>query len=227
MRERRRLRDHKHHQHMESQLLLRQAQREATVVLQREEREARKKVAVEEKLINQQITLIRGQVREQQRASRHLAVEQRKAIETELKKKNRTRQRDCELFDHGGLSSILASSPTVLIAEEIVKEERKRQQARSELVRQLEEAASRELKEEMKLLRCCFSVWYEGVVERRAKVGKAVAVREWRLMARVWGAWRKWLVQRRNRREQDMATKEMQRNNRCVYLLLLGLYFFL
>ena len=185
------------------------------MVVLREERETRKKVVLEEKLINQQIALIRGQVRERHRTCCHLAAEQRTVIEIELRK-NKERERNCEVCDHEGLSSILTSSPTVLRAEKIIQEERKRQQTRSELVRQFQEAETRELKEEMKLLRCYFSVWYESVVKRRAKVGKAVAVREWRLMARVWSAWRRWLVATRRKMEEEMATREMQRNKRCA-----------
>ena len=183
-----------------------------------EEREARKKTAMEEKLINQQISLVRGQIREQRKATNQLAVTQRKVIEAELKKKKKKKKekRESGESEQTGLVGMLLASPTVIMAEKIVEDERKRQQTRSELVRQLEEAETRDLKERMRLLRGYFSVWYEEVVAQRAKVRRAVAVREWKEMARAWGAWRRWAVRRKNRREEAAATREMQRNMRYI-----------
>ena len=220
VKERRAHRDKQRRQQLESQLLLEQAQREAREMVLKEEKEAKKKTVMEEKLINQQISLIRGQIRQQRKATNQLAAAQRKAIEDEIKKKKKG-GRDGDKGKDGikeleqkGVADILLASPTVVMAEKVVEEERKRQLARSELVRQLEEAETLELKERMRLLRGFFSAWYEEVVTRRSKVRKATAVRDWKLMARVWGAWRKWVGRRRNRREEAAVARELQRNKR-------------
>jgi len=174
---------------------------------------------MEEKLINHQICLIRGQICQQRKATNQLAAAQRKAIEAEIKKKkdrkghNKGKGRVEEL-EQKGVADILLASPAVVMAEKVVEEERKRQLVRSELVRQLEEAETLELKERMRLLRGFFSAWYEEVVTRRTKVRRAKAVRNWKLMARVWGAWRKWVGHRRNRREEAAVARELQRNKR-------------
>lgn len=208
------------HQQLESQLLLEQAQREAREIVMKEEKEARKKAALEEKLINQQISIIRGQIREQRKSTNKLAKVQRMAIETELKTKKvkKTEQegskKNVSGGEQAGLADVLLSSPTVVMAEKIVEDERKRQQTRLELVRQLEKAETRDLKERMRLLRGFFSAWYEEVISSWGKVRKAGAVRDWKLLGRAWGAWHRWAVHRRNRREAAAATREMQRNMR-------------
>ena len=96
-------------------------------------------------------------------------------------------------------------------AERLVGEERKRQGTRTELVRQLEEAETAEVKNNLKLLHSCFSRWCQVVIEGRGKMAKAAAVREWRLCARVWAAWRRWVEGCRRRRERDQAARQLQR----------------
>ena len=213
MRERRKLRDRASQHQVHSELLLQQVQREAAMAVQREEREAQRRAALEEELVNQQVDLLRGQMREQHRASYNRAIEQSKAIETELKRRAVCHE-DHHRSDHSGLHSVLGASAAVLKAEEVVKEEKKRQRTRVELVQQLEEVEVLELREEMRLLYCCFSLWQRGVVERGAGLKKAVVVREWRLVATMWGGWRRALGRRRDRRERDLATREAQRRER-------------
>ena len=69
------------------------------------------------------------------------------------------------------------------------------------------------------LLHCCFSSWYTAVVERRAKLGKAAAVCDWKLLLRAWRAWRGFVGRRRERREREAITREMQREKRWVWQL--------
>ncbi len=206
VKERRQLRDQHIKQRTESKLLLREAQREAEEVVRREEKRAREKTAREEKLLNQQIRLVRSQLREKQEASHHLAVERKAAMEKETKKM-KLRSLKLEAVEEGSV---------LLKAEEIIESEKKRRRTRSELIRQLEQAKAHEAKEGIKLMHRCFSVWYETVVEQRAKLGKAVAVREWKVMVRVWGGWRRYVMLSRASRERDRATREMQRIKRYV-----------
>ena len=210
------MRDQRRKQRLESALMLRKAREEAEEEVRREEREARERAAREEKLVDLQVALMRGQLRERQRAIRQLAEKQRLAIEREIKNKEEVGGKNGKkaLNEPKAKLILLESSPVVLKAEEIVASERRRQQTRSELIQQLEEAGARELKEDIRLLHRSFCAWYECVVSRRARLGKAVAVREWRLLVRAWGGWRKVVVDARARALRDVATREMQRQKR-------------
>ena len=220
VKERRRNRDCKQKKRVESELLLKQAQREAEEQVMREERKAKEKAAREEKLMDQQIKLMRSHFRERQEVSRRLGVKQRNAIEREIKKSSSTRQESSSINSarvrrrNKGPMDMLPATSSVLKAEEFVASERKRQHTRSQLIQQLEEAMADETKQNIKLLHHSFSLWYEVVVVRRARMQKVLAVRNWRVMVKVWGAWKRLLVERRASQERDMATKEMQRARR-------------
>ena len=207
MKERRQLRDGHIKRRKESELLLRAAQREAEEVVRREEKVARERTAREEQLLNQQIKIVRSELRERQEASRRHAAEERTAIEKEAKRRKRKRNMKPDM-------AVQDSTTLLKAAEDIIESEKKRQRTRSELNRQLEEAKVKDAKEGIVLLHRSFSVWYETVVQRRAKLGKAVAVREWRLMVRAWGGWKRFIMHCRARRERDSVTREMQRLKR-------------
>ena len=63
----------------------------------------------------------------------------------------------------------------------------------------------------VQLLHSCFSRWYTLVVEIRARLGKAAAIGDWKLLLRVWQAWRAFVSGRRVRRERDQVARELQR----------------
>ena len=42
-----------------------------------------------------------------------------------------------------------------------------------------------------------FSAWYNLVLERRLQMGKALAMRDWKLMLRAWNAWKAFVRERR------------------------------
>lgn len=223
MKERRKSRDHKQKRHVESELLLKQAHKEAEEQVKREERQEREKTAREEKLMDQQVKLIRSHFKERQKVSRRLAVKQRNAIEREIRKTSSTRLNSSvgssRMRHRTSREVVLPVSSTVLRAEEFVAGERKRQHTRSRLIQQLEDAKADETKQSIKLLHRSFSLWYEVVLVRRARLKKVLAVREWRVMVKVWGAWKRLLMERRAGRERDKATKEMQRMRRYNWVM--------
>ena len=49
------------------------------------------------------------------------------------------------------------------------------------------------------------------MVEIRARLGKAAAIGDWKLLLRVWQAWRAFVSGRRVRRERDQVARELQR----------------
>ena len=63
----------------------------------------------------------------------------------------------------------------------------------------------------VQLLHSCFSRWYTLVVEIQARLGKAAAIGDWKLLLRVWQAWRAFVSGRRVRRERDRVARELQR----------------
>ena len=50
----------------------------------------------------------------------------------------------------------------------------------------------------------------------RGKLAKAVAVRDWRLVLRVWKAWRKFVQERKERRARDQLARWLQRERMVV-----------
>ena len=69
------------------------------------------------------------------------------------------------------------------------------------------------------LLHRCFSSWYTAVVEQRAQLGKAAAVCDWKLLLRIWRAWRTFVGQRKARKEREAIARELQREKRWVWQL--------
>lgn len=110
--------------------------------MREEERRVKAKAAEEEKLIEQQMGQLRKELRERERLTRQLALEQ--ALVNEEKSV-------CPQRDGGDV---------VREAEEFIQSERRRVATRMELARQLEEAEIRETKENVKLLHQCFQVGF-------------------------------------------------------------------
>ena len=52
------------------------------------------------------------------------------------------------------------------------------------------------------------------VMKGRGKLAKAVAVRDWKLVLRVWKAWRRFVQDRRERRARDQLARWLQREKR-------------
>lgn len=102
-----------------------------------------------------------------------------------------------------------AVSNAVEQAEEFIKSERRRQNTRGELLRQLEEAQSMEVKNNFRLLHSCFSRWFQVFIEGRGKLSKAATISDWKLLARVW---RGWACHCRAKREQQEDARQMQRH---------------
>lgn len=119
-----------------------QAEREARALVMEEERRVRAKAVEEEKLIEQQMRQLRKELRERERLTRQLALEQTIVNQAESVSQQR---------DGGGV---------VREAEDFIQSERRRVSTRMELARQLEEAEVRETKENVKLLHRCFQVGF-------------------------------------------------------------------
>ena len=182
MRERRVAREQRKARQSARESLANEAHQEATEIVKMEETQSLARRKRDEQIIAHHMTQIRAELREKERRSRLVAVD-----------------------------TIPLINP-VAEAEKFIKDERKRQSTRIELLKQLEEIETLEAKNNVKLLHNCFSRWYQMVVVERGKVVKAAAVCEWRLLAKVWGAWLGWVGTCQRRRERDQTTRELQRH---------------
>ena len=181
VRERRAARDKKRAKSRERMSLVNEARQKAEEIVLLEERRSREKREREDKLVTEQMKQVRVQLREKQRAYKLVAMD------------------------------IPSTTNAVEQAEEFIKNERKRQHTRGELLRQLEQAEAVEIKNKFKVLHTCFSRWFRVVIEGRGKLVKAVAMSEWKLVVRVWSAWRGWVAHCRARREREQTARQMQR----------------
>lgn len=181
VRERRAARDKKRAQNRERMSLANEALQRAEEMVLLEERRSKEKRERDDKLVTEQMKQVRAQLRERQQTYKLVAMD------------------------------IPSTTDAVEQAEEFIKNERKRQNTRGELLRQLEEAEAIEMKNNFKLLHTCFNRWFQVVLERRGKVVKAVAMSEWKLVVRVWSVWRGWVAHCRARREREQTARQMQR----------------
>ena len=173
------------------------AEREARALVMEEERRAKVRAAEEERMIADQMNTLRKELREREMLSRQIALEQ--SLITE----DATRTGQSE-----GEGAVMAE------AEEFIKSERRRVATRMELTRQLEEAEVKEAKENVKLVHHCFQGWWGEVVRERGRMTKAAAVRDWKLVLRVWLAWVKFVRERREKKEREEVSRWLQREKR-------------
>lgn len=118
-----------------------QAEREALAIVSEEERRAKARAADEERLIEQKMREVRKELREREKLTKQLALEQTLINEEE-----------------GRVGPSGDGGTIVREAEEFILSERQRVATRMELTRQLEEAEVKEAKENVKLLHQCFQV---------------------------------------------------------------------
>ena len=52
------------------------------------------------------------------------------------------------------------------------------------------------------------------VMKGQGKLAKAIAIRDWKLVLRVWKAWRRFVVERKERRARDQLARWLQREKR-------------
>ena len=155
-----------------------------------EEERARAQAKEDELLIQQQMEVIRKQLKQEQAMIKH--------------------QRGVER----GRELRVKASRALIQAQQLIQSEQKRLQTRAELLRQLEEVEIKEAKEDLRLVHQCFTRWWEVAVEQRAKIRKAGTLWNWRLKIRVWHAWRRFVSLRRERRERDQLARQLQRERR-------------
>ena len=61
----------------------------------------------------------------------------------------------------------------------------------------------------LQILHKHFSAWYNVVLERRLKMGKARAMSDWKLLLRAWNAWRSYVRGQKLERESRRAEQDV------------------
>ena len=59
-----------------------------------------------------------------------------------------------------------------------------------------------------------FSAWYNVVLERRLKMGKARAMSDWKLLLRAWNAWRSYVRGQKLERESRQVEQDVIETHR-------------
>ncbi|XP_071841772.1 coiled-coil domain-containing protein 191-like isoform X3 [Apostichopus japonicus] len=101
-----------------------------------------------------------------------------------------------------------------------VDDERKLQMQKNELLRRNIELNA---KQEAELLKCKhrhFQAWYELVLDRRMKMGKARALSDWRCLLRSWNAWRAYhraCQAEQESKEAEIFVKESHRKHQTAF----------
>lgn len=76
--------------------------------------------------------------------------------------------------------------------QEILKRKEEKEM-KLQIERELQKEALNELQLTMKILHKYFSAWYDLVLQQRLKLGKALAVADWKCKMRAWNAWRSYV----------------------------------
>lgn len=65
-----------------------------------------------------------------------------------------------------------------------------------------------------------FSAWYNLVLDRRLKMGKARAMYDWKLMLRAWNAWRSYIRSRHMVKETKQQEQDVIKTQRLIFFAL-------
>lgn len=65
-----------------------------------------------------------------------------------------------------------------------------------------------------------FLAWHNIVIQRRMQLGKARALADWKLMLRVWNAWRSLVRSQHLALETEQHQKNVAEENRYVQLII-------
>ncbi|XP_063688465.1 coiled-coil domain-containing protein 191-like isoform X2 [Bolinopsis microptera] len=170
----------------------------AEIALQEERSRKEREEKLEEDKIQVEMVALRKKIREEQ---------QEKLVIYEKKKEKQTESYKAELA---------AEYRQVVMqnAEEEVK--RKRILAtRHILLKQLQEAERKEMKERYSMLQRTFTKWREATLDGRVIYNKAVALHEWKSQVRAWRQWRSYCRLKQEKRDEKVR-EAMFRENKKV-----------
>ena len=157
----------------------RETEMAARKILLEEEKLQIEQKAAEEKKIKEEMEKIRREIHEQQtvmreQQKRDFALRQAEIEKDKLKLESKRQKENMEK-----------------LALEKTREENKRK-----IAARMEQVKIKEMKINMHVLQKHFHAWYNFIIDQRLKIGKAVALSEWRLLSRIYNTWKHKTVQK-------------------------------
>lgn len=103
--------------------------------------------------------------------------------------------------------------------QESIEGEKRYEEQQRFLAQRMRELEAKEAANNLRCLHRHFSAWYNLVLDRRLKMGKARAMYDWKLMLRGWNAWRSFIRVRnmdRESKQQEQDVINIQRNQQIA-----------
>ncbi|XP_072034407.1 coiled-coil domain-containing protein 191-like [Amphiura filiformis] len=197
VKENREKRDQEKQQQLKQRQVHKDAQLQARQMVMKEERQKALRRQREEGLIQQEMAKIRKEMQ-----SQRLAVEETRNRQKEYEDAEREKIRLEEEL------SQRAEAEARLQAARLLEEERQ------ELMLRAQELKAAKAAEDLKSLQRHFQAWYQLVVHRRLRMGKARAVSDWRCLVRAWNAWKAYVRACRAERETKEAEIYIKESHR-------------
>lgn len=144
----------------------------------------------------------------------------RKQMQEEKQQMEEKRTRERQAKEEIMLAAtIKVAMDTEAEEQQMIEEQKKYEERQRLLAQRIRELEAKEAANNLKLLHKHFSAWYNLVLDRRLKMGKARAMYDWKLILRAWNAWRSYVRSRRVERETKQYEKDVihtQRNQQIA-----------
>ncbi|CAH1797480.1 unnamed protein product [Owenia fusiformis] len=170
---------------------------QAKQILMKEEKARNLHNKKEDEAIQKQMNLIRKQ----------MADEQARINEEKIKKKLENEQKAEKARE--ALERLEHDEAEQLNALEAKKIERQRN-----IMRKIQHVEARKSADNLKMLQRHFSAWYQLLLDRRLKIGKARAMADWKCLLRAWNAWKSYSRSKRFERESQQHAMYMKIHHR-------------
>ncbi|XP_052253520.1 coiled-coil domain-containing protein 191-like isoform X2 [Dreissena polymorpha] len=195
--------------------------REAELRRQREERQNRKIVqSAAQQLVRQEERQKELDTRREEMEIRKEMAKIRKDMQEERKKNEEKRARERESRQETELAARVKVAHDLEAEDgQSIESQRLYEERQRLLAQRVQQLETRVAANNLKIQHRFFSAWYNLVLDKRLKMGKARAMYDWKLLLRVWNAWRGYVRSRRlelETRRHEMEVISTQRNQQIA-----------
>nr|XP_046227086.1 coiled-coil domain-containing protein 191 isoform X2 [Scatophagus argus] len=185
------------------------ARREAERQRQQREREAQRDAREEAKRRErEEETRKKQEARRQEEMVQQEMVRLRRQMEEKRSWEQLVRQREKKSVEGQSAARSLQSAPPLPI----------KQQQETERLYKTQKSQTKVYMHNLKCLQRHFSGWYSVVLDRRLRMGKALALYDWKRQLRAWRAWRAVVWESQKQREVARTEHELRAENRQCQL---------
>ncbi|XP_075249170.1 uncharacterized protein LOC142341812 [Convolutriloba macropyga] len=167
---------------------------------------ARKLLLDEEKLQIEQKAMEERKIQEEMDKIRKEIQEQRNVMREQQKRDFALRQAELEK------EKLRVESEKQKKELERIVLEKSREESKRKIAARLEQVKLKGMKINMVLLQKHFHAWYNFIVDQRLKIGKAVALSEWRLMSKIYNNWKHKTIQKQCEKEALRHEESMKKS---------------